>query len=274
VSRARTALLALPLTGVVPLLEAQAPIQDNSFLIEEAYNQETGVVQHVSAFSRAEGGAWLYTFTQEWPLGGIAHQLSYSLAVVDPGPGTGAGVGDVMLNYRHQLVGNPEAQLLVAPRLSLLIPTGSTTAGRGTGAFGVQANLPVSAVLTRALVAHANLGATLLPSAHGPFDTRATTSALNAGASAVWLARPWLNFLVEGVWLSESEAIGEGETVRTESLYLNPGVRWAFDAGSVQVVPGIAYTVGLGPTRGEDALFLYLSLEHSFRRGQPLTPDP
>jgi hypothetical protein len=44
---------------------------------------------------------------------------------------------------------------------------------------------------------------------------------------------------------------------------------WAFDAGSVQVVPGVAYTIGLGPTRGEDALFLYLSLEHSFRRANP-----
>ena len=267
-SRVRTALLAL--LGVPPLLQAQAPIQDNSFLIEEAYNQEAGVVQHVSAFARSEGGAWLYSFTQEWPLGGIAHQLSYSLAVVDPGPGTGAGVGDVMLNYRHQLVGNPAAPLLVAPRLSLLIPTGSTTAGRGSGAFGVQANLPVSAVLTRGFVAHANLGATLLPSAHGPFDTRATTSGLNAGASAVWLARPWLNVLVEGVWLSETEAIGEGQTLRTESLYLNPGVRWAFDAGSVQVVPGVAYTIGLGPSRGDDALFVYLSLEHSFRR----SPNP
>jgi hypothetical protein len=28
------------------------PIQDNSFLIEEAYNQEPGVVQHISVFTR------------------------------------------------------------------------------------------------------------------------------------------------------------------------------------------------------------------------------
>ena len=263
-SRAGIALLVL--AGTPLLLQAQAPIQDNSFLIEEAYNQEAGVVQHVSTFSRGEGGAWLYSFTQEWPLGGIAHQLGYSLAVVDPGPAAGAGVGDVMLNYRHQLVGNPASALLMAPRLSLLIPAGSVSAGRGSGAFGVQANLPVSAVLAQALVAHANVGATLLPSAHGPFDTRATTSTLNAGASAVWLARPWLNVLVEGIWLSEAEAVGEGQTRRTERLFLNPGMRWAFDAGPVQVVPGLAYTIGLGPTRGEDALFIYLSLEHPFRR--------
>ena len=62
----------LVLSLIASSLDAQ--IQDNSFLIEEAYNQEAGVVQHISAFSRAEGGAWLYTFTQEWPLGGIDHQ--------------------------------------------------------------------------------------------------------------------------------------------------------------------------------------------------------
>ena len=28
------------------------PIQDNSFLVEEAYNQEDGVVQHISFFER------------------------------------------------------------------------------------------------------------------------------------------------------------------------------------------------------------------------------
>lgn len=260
--------MPVPLLALIcapTLLAAQAPIQDNSFLIEEAYNQEAGVVQHISAFARSEGGAWLYSFTQEWPLGGIAHQLSYSLPLVDPGPGISAGVGDVAINYRHQLVGSPTAPLVVAPRVSLLIPTGSTTAGRGSGAFGVQVNLPVSAVLTRTLVGHANLGATLLPSAHGPLDSRATASAINAGASAVWLARPWLNLLVEGVWLSEAEVIGEGETERSERLFLSPGVRWAFNAGAVQVVPGIAYTVGVGPSRGDDAVFVYLSLEHAFR---------
>lgn len=31
---------------------SSAPIQDNSFLIEEAYNQEFGVVQHINTFTR------------------------------------------------------------------------------------------------------------------------------------------------------------------------------------------------------------------------------
>lgn len=43
-------------------------IQDNSFFIEEAYNQERGVVQDISTFSRMWNGKDLsYSFTQEWP---------------------------------------------------------------------------------------------------------------------------------------------------------------------------------------------------------------
>ena len=240
-----------------------APIQDNSFLIEEAYNQEAGVVQHINAFSRADGGMWAYAFTQEWPLGGITHQLSYSVPFVDAG--AGAGIGDVAINYRHQLAGNPDARLLVAPRLTLLLPTGNETGGRGSGAIGVQANLPLSVVLSRALVAHGNLGATLVPSARGPLDTRATATSINLGASAIWLARPWLNLVVEGIWLSEAAVLAEGTTEQQESAFINPGVRWAFNAGSVQVVPGVAYTVGVGPSSGDNGIFLYLSLEHAFR---------
>ena len=40
--------------GVHP---AAGQIQDNSFLIEEAYNQEANVVQHISTFSRMSRNA-------------------------------------------------------------------------------------------------------------------------------------------------------------------------------------------------------------------------
>jgi hypothetical protein len=48
-------------------------------------------------------------------------------------------------------------------------------------------------------------------------------------------------------------------------VLLNPGVRWAIDAGSLQIVPGLAYTIAL-TSDASDAFFLYLSLEHPFRR--------
>ena len=45
--------LSMALVAVVPLqsmAEEPKKIQDNSFLLEEAYNQEDGVVQHIQMF--------------------------------------------------------------------------------------------------------------------------------------------------------------------------------------------------------------------------------
>ena len=242
---------------LAPVLNAQSPpIADNSFLIEEAYNQEAGVVQHVGTFARADGGAvWDFSFTQEWPLGGLRHQVSFT-APLRHADGTGTGLGDVALNYRYQVAGQGDAPLFVAPRLSLLLPTGSEEDGRGTGSLGIQANLPVSYVLGPAIATHWNAGATV--------GTGEPTLDVNLGASAVWRLHPAFNVLVEALWLSE-EAVATGE--REESAFLNPGIRWAHDlAGGLQIVPGLAYTIGIGPSAGDDGLFLYLSFEHPFDR--------
>ena len=80
-------------TGLAALCQSQspakgpAPIQDNSFLVEEAYNQERGVVQHISTFSRMWNSRdWTYSFTQEWPgPRNWRHQFSYTLAGMHAG---------------------------------------------------------------------------------------------------------------------------------------------------------------------------------------------
>jgi hypothetical protein len=249
-----------PLTSYFSPLTGQ--IQDNSFLIEEAYNQESGVVQHISTFARPSGGgAWAYSFTQEWPLGGIRHQLSYTIPVMNA-EGSGTGLGDVALNYRYQLVGNPNAATVAAPRFSLLLPTGDEAKGRGAGALGFQTNLPVTLVLGGEIVTHWNTGLTLTPSARDAEGNGGTTLSFNLGGSMVWLFRPAMNFLVEALWLSE-ELVSGG---REESGLISPGLRWAIDlAGDLQIVPGVAYTIGLGSDGPDDAVFLYLSFEHPFK---------
>jgi hypothetical protein len=253
-----TLLLLLP-----PPVAAQ--IQDNSFLMEEAYNQERGVVQHINAFERVDGGDWAYAFTQEWPLGGIRHQLSYTVPVQNT-EGIGTGLGDVALNYRYQLAGNPDAQTVVAPRLSLILPTGDDEEGRGAGVLGFETNLPVTLVVGEKVVTHLNAGASLTPSARSALGDEATITNFNLGASMVWLLRPSVNVLIEALLLSEETVTGNGLTDRQETGLLSPGIRWAFDLkGDLQIVPGVAYTMGLGPD-DENALFLYLSLEHPFKR--------
>lgn len=233
--------------------DAPAPIQDNSFLLEEAYNQESGVVQHISTMEWADaGGAWGYAFTQEWPLFGLRHQLSYTVPLVHPGDGFSAGLGDVSVDYRYQLVGDASARLAVAPRLSVVLPTGDRAAGRGGGRTGVEGALPVSAVLAPTLVAHSNASLAWFPE---------DVSQLGLAQSLVWLAHPRVNLLVEAAWEREDDL----EAV-TESLFISPGIRAAFDVGRVQVVPGLAVPIGVGASSGERMLFLYLSLEHAYRR--------
>ncbi len=240
-------------------------IQDNSFLIEEAYNQESGIVQHISTFERpSDGNAWEYNFTQEWPLGGIRHQLSYTVPVQNDAQGT--GLGDIGLNYRYQLLGSPDASVVIAPRVSLLLPTGDHEEGRGGGAAGFQTNLPLSIVLGPQLVTHWNAGATIIPSAKDPLGDEATTTSFNLGASAVWLLRPSFNLMVEALWLSEASVAGAGQTVRDELLLLNPGFRGAFNLADLQIVPGVAYTFDLSSDSDDGALFVYLSFEHPFKR--------
>lgn len=245
---------------------APAGIQDNSFLIEEAYNQEPGVVQHVHTMMRTGSGNWLYSFTQEWPVFSLKHQLSYTVVGqgIQDGTTRTRGLGDVALNYRYQLVGDPEAKLLVAPRISLLIPRGDAQKGLGAGGVGYQVNLPVTTVVAPKLVMHWNAGATITPNAQNATGERARTVGYNLGHSAIWLAKPSFHLVFETAWNRASLVAGPNQTERSDSLLLNPGVRWAHNfKNGLQIVPGVAVPVGVGPSRGLQGVFVYLSFEHS-----------
>jgi hypothetical protein len=216
-------LAAAPLVAEAPI---SAPgIADNSFLLEEAYNQETGVVQHISTFSRPFSGGWSYTFTQEWPVPAQTHQLSLTVPLqsVD---GT-MGLGDVALNYRWQALDGVRGPVAFSPRASLLLPTGSSARGRGAGGAGVQVNLPVSARLGGRWVSHTNLGATWIRSADNEQGHEAHTRGLSAGQSLVWLARRDFNLLLELAWTRAERVRAPALTDWSDTLYLSPGVRWA-----------------------------------------------
>jgi len=250
--------------------KAPAPIQDNSFLLEEGYNQEEGVVQHISTFSRTRGsGDWVYTFTEEWPVPNQAHQLSLTLPIqrLEASPDGRRGLGDILLNYRYQLVGDGDSSVAVAPRLSLILPSGEAGQARGNGALGFQVNLPVSAMLGPKAVTHVNLGATYLPRARNAQGERADLTGYNFGQSFIWLARPTFNVMVEVAYTSTEQVAGPGRKTRQDSFLVNPGLRWAINCrNGLQVVPGISVPIGLGPSKGERAIFVYLSFEHPLWR--------
>lgn len=258
----------LPLLFCLLFLPAAAdsqdppPIRDNSFLIEEAYNQEPGVVQHILLFARDRATRdWELGLTQEWPFLSQDHQLSYSIPLVSAAGRS--GIGDVALNYRYRWLARPRSESVV--RISALVPTGSAERGRGAGGAGVELNLPVSLEISRALAAHWNIGGSVIPSARAVDGTRRAANELFAGASVVWLLHPMLNLLAESVW-SRAETPGIGGTRTSEtSLTLVPAVRGAINLRSgAQIVPGAGLTLDARDGMRVSGLLLYLSFEHGF----------
>jgi outer membrane putative beta-barrel porin/alpha-amylase len=246
--------------------EAPKGIQDNSFLMEEAYNQEEGIVQHINSFQRFRGGDWLANFTQEWPVPRQAHQLSYTVpyARVDSDTVSHTGLGDLALNYRYQLAGSGEAKFACAPRFSVLLPTGDQRRDLGSGGVGFQVNVAMSTVLSKKFVMHTNVGGTWNPRAKDAAGDTAATLGWNLGQSFIWLARNDLNFLVETIW-NEAQAVVDGRQVAaSHALTVSPGLRWAWNrpGGGLQIVPGIAVPIGIGANRTEASVFVYLSFEH------------
>jgi hypothetical protein len=243
-------------------------IQDNSFLIEEAYNQEDGVIQHINTFLRlTQSHDWVYTETDEWPVRCLKHQLSMTLMATHAGsfPDSGAGWGDTALNYRYQLLGNGEAKFAVAPRLTLLLPTGKAAMGRGSGGLGIQTDLPMSVQHSSHWATHWNAGATWMPRARNEFGEAAAVVATNLGQSIVWLAKPRVNFLVETFWSAGESVVTTHKTQWSQDLYVSPGIRWAYNfRNGLQIVPGIAAPIGIGPSAGEKGMIFYLSFEHPF----------
>jgi hypothetical protein len=266
--RRRHLLATVCLTALLPgicLAQEYQPIMDNSFLIEEAYNQEPGVVQHVTTFVHTSDlDGWLATFTQEWPWRSQRHQLSFTVPVLHDG--AESGIGDIAIHYRRQLR-EIRPQLAMAPRVSLILPTGSRSLDRGKGSPGVEVALPVSYILNSRFFAHTNGGLTFTPAAKALDGTTDAIMETFIGQSIVFLAHRNLNLLAEVSWDVEESVVTTGVVDRSESFFFSPGVRGAINLSSgMQIVPGIAVPIGLGPSSGDRAVFFYLSVEHAFGR--------
>jgi hypothetical protein len=248
-------------------------IQDNSFFVEEAYNQEPGVVQHIFQGLYSSGvkrRGWGFTFTQEWPVYGLEHQLSYSIPsfhVNNEGQRQN-GLGDVFLNYRYQALEEGPEKPAFAPRFSLIFPTGNRDNGTGNGVVGYQWALPFSKKLAPRIAAHFNLGLTYLPQVRGRLDDgtlspKTSLVSYYVNASAVYAILPRLDFLLEFVNLFDQNIEGDGKRTRDYRPLLSPGFRTAvINQEALQVVVGAAAPVGLNRKADNFGAFLYFSVEH------------
>jgi len=267
---------ALPL-ALVGAPATNAPIRgvmDNSFLVEEAYNQEPGVVQHIFTAAHSvnhvngpDDRAWDMSFTQEWPLFSQTHQVSYTIPFsdVESGGQHESGFGDVLLNYRWQAYFDEETLMALAPRFSFVLPTGDAKKGLGDDTLGYQVNLPFSTALNDRWAVHANAGLTFLPDAGaGPTEDLLN---YNLGASAIYAATDRLHFMLEWIGNWDESINAGGGTDREFSSVISPGARYAFNfQNDSQLVLGLAAPIGLNDAAPDIGVFFYISFEHVFQR--------
>jgi hypothetical protein len=250
-------------------------IKDNSFLLEEAYNQEKGIIQHVSSFQYMNDKYWTYTFTEKWPLKSQKHQISVTIPVFryyyttmfnfDKTVYDKTGLGDMSLNYRYQAI--LTERFAFSPRLSLIIPTGNYKKGFGNGVIGYQANMPFSFICSRWLVTHYNIGLTYTPNEKDGPDNNTDVTNINYGSSAVFLLSRNFNLMFEVACNDTFYKTDTFGTIKDNSLLLNPGFRFAINFKSgLQIVPGLAMPIGIGPSEGTYGVFAYLSFEHLLRK--------
>jgi hypothetical protein len=238
-----------------------AGIKDNSFLIDEAYNQGPGEIQHILTLQR-QYRDWYLSFTQEHSLGSQAHQISYSIPYLRlRSDGQRArGIGDVEISYRYQAWMESATMPAFAPGLSLILPTGSQSRGLGDGSFGLEVKLPFSKIVSDRVTLHANAGVTHLFDVHG----HSPTSYL-LGGSAVYAVTREFNFLVEAL-VEWNESVNDAFAIERETTFtLSPGFRKAINLpDDKQFVFGFATPITFSRDKSTDyGLFFYLSFEHN-----------
>jgi hypothetical protein len=238
-----------------------AGIQDNSCLVEEAYNQEPGVVQHITC-TRRQGRDWSFNFTQEWPVGSQDHQFSYTIPYFwlrDEGRRS-QGIGGFFLNYRYQALYETKTTPAFAPRVSLILPSGGSVAkDLGIDSFGYQVLLPFSKIVSDRVTIHANAGVTSF------FDVQGhqPTSYL-IGASGIYAVTRDFNLMLESLGEWNESVNSTGEVERERIFTISPGFRYAFNLPAGQLVVGAGLPVRLTKGSAPDyGVFFYLSFENS-----------
>jgi len=251
-------------TGSAAPAKPPFAILDNSFLVEEAFNQEAGIFQNIFGFQR-NGKAWDFAFTQEWPIRSQTHQFSYTLPYAGA-PGE-RGLGEVMINYRFQATLEDGRTPAFSPRLSLILPTASSAATEN--GLGVQVNLPASKQFGNVYF-HANTGFTWFPRAETqPLSSNSPRASLvspHVAGSAIYRVRQMFNLMVESVLDFEESFGATGMKGREVTFTLSPGARGGWNIGDHQLILGAAVPITWVASDSSAGILLYLSYELPFKR--------
>jgi hypothetical protein len=250
--------LFLCMLFVIP--NAFGRIVDNSFLLEEAFNQEWGTYQFIQKYqTSSRDGGHQYILSTEIPLTDKTHQLSFEI------PLEKRQIGDTNISYRWQPLN--EDGLILAERFGLIFPTGSAKEESGNGVYGFEFMKAATLILGNNFMNHWNLGFLILPDAKITNSKRnRTLTSFTAGPSLVWLLKDHFNLFIEGLFESSQKIDPDGSKIETSTFTVNPGLRFSrhLKWNDTQVVPGLSFPIRFLNGPAEKGIFLYLSFEPRF----------
>ena len=153
-------------------------------------------MQHISTFARPDGGgAWAYSFTQEWPLRGMRHQLSYTVPVQHD-----EAERHRRRRHRASTTGTSSSASTAVgstwrPARRCSCPPATSAAAAAPAASGSRPTCPLSirpAPRSRCMPTPAPPGPRRPRALWAPSPARWTPT---LGGSAIWLLRPSFNLL-------------------------------------------------------------------------------
>jgi hypothetical protein len=257
--------LLLLLASLITHAQQPQPIRDNSFLLEEAFNQEKGVIQHISLF-RIENNpdADRFSFTEEWPVCSEKHQLSVTMNIDNLfSQEENSGLSSLMLNYRYQFMG--AENIFIAPRISGVFPLRSKNIKSKSAGFEI--NFPLSIILSRFWIMHFNAGANYMEEKIDDSKVNVRTNSSFSGAGFIYQPSNHFNLINEIVYTIRESSVNDATS--ESALTCNPGIRAALNFKSgLQIVPGISVPVEFTGGHSNAGILFYLSFEHSILKAK------
>ena len=245
---------------------AFAEIEDNSFLLEEAFNQEWGVYQFIQKYQTFnKAGTYDYAFENEIPITDKEFQFSYEIPVAQPEKGRPGYMGDMSLNLRWQPL-NKDGFLL-AERFGLIVPTGNAKEDSGNNVYGFEFMQAATLTINEKWMNHWNFGFSVQPNARtNNITKRRTITTATAGSSLIYRMREDFNLMFEALLETAQEVDAAGNKTPATYLTLNPGFRWAWDFEwkETQIVPGVSFPTEVINNTVENGVLVYLSIEPKF----------
>jgi hypothetical protein len=273
-----------PVHGQAPAMEykkgsylyyGELHFEDNSFLLNEAFTQEKGIMQFISTIyhDNLHDKNFSCTFTHEIPLNHHRHQVSYSLRYNFMQPQATSqdndGWGDTDIGYAYMLSGK-EAWIMVVPQLTIIIPTGDPSRDLGYGGLGGRLALTITKRLSRKLVSHYNASYTIVHKADRYNEISGekvkafekTLHDQDLAGSIIWYPVRKVNIMLEYISSFRSQISTSGTISKIQESVVNPGFRLALDLKTLQIIPGLSVPIAFSNDyQRQTGVFVYLSIE-------------